>query len=331
MMIEARGLVRTFKTRRGPVQAVQGVDLAVADGEIVGFLGPNGAGKTTTMRMLATLIQPTSGTATVAGCDLAKDPVGVRRRIGYVPQSGSTLPEAIAGDEVVDHARLYGVPKAEAAARGQRLFEELDLQGLWRRQCKTLSGGQRRRLDIVMGLIHDPKLIFLDEPTTGLDPQARANLWEHIRGLRARGATIFITTHYLDEADALCDRILVIDHGKIVGSGSPEELKQQVSGDGVRLELADAAQAPAVSKIVRELDGAVEVEAEGDSVGFRIPRGGAVLPSLLRSIDAQGIELTGVEVHRPTLDDVFLTMTGRSLRDDDATASTEPAEKEVAA
>jgi ABC-2 type transport system ATP-binding protein len=333
MMIEARGLVRTFKTKRGPVQAVQGVDLDVADGEIVGFLGPNGAGKTTTLRMLATLITPTSGTATVAGCDLAKDPVGVRRGIGYVPQSGSTLPEAVAGDEVVDHARLYGVPKAKAIADGQRLFEELDLPGLWRRQCKTLSGGQRRRLDIVMGLVHDPQLIFLDEPTTGLDPQARANLWDHIRGLRDRGATIFLTTHYLDEADALCDRILVIDHGKIVASGTPEALKQQVSGDAVRISLADAGQAPEVSKIVRELDGAVEVETDGDVVGFRIPRGGSVLPGLLRSIDAQGIELHGVEVHRPTLDDVFLTMTGRSLRDEDtpAPAPEKDAEKEAVA
>jgi daunorubicin resistance ABC transporter ATP-binding subunit len=331
MMIEARGLVRTFKTRRGPVQAVQGVDLEVADGEIVGFLGPNGAGKTTTLRMLATLIKPTSGTATVAGCDLAKDPVGVRRGIGYVPQSGSTLPEAVAGDEVVDHARLYGVPKATAIADGQRLFEELDLPGLWRRQCKTLSGGQRRRLDIVMGLIHDPKLIFLDEPTTGLDPQARANLWDHIRGLRDRGATIFLTTHYLDEADALCDRILVIDHGKIVAAGTPEELKQQVSGDGVRLDLADAAQAPTVAKIVEQLDGAVEVETDGATVDFRIPKGGSVLPALLRSIDAQGIELHGVEVHRPTLDDVFLTMTGRSLRDEvSATPEPKDAEKQEA-
>ncbi|TWD79695.1 ABC-2 type transport system ATP-binding protein [Kribbella amoyensis] len=331
MMIEARGLVRTFKTRKGTVEAVQGVDLQVTDGEIVGFLGPNGAGKTTTMRMLATLIQPTSGSATVAGCDLAKDPVGVRRRIGYVPQGGSTLPEAIAGDEVVDHARLYGVDKRKATADGQRLFEELDLPGLWRRQCKTLSGGQRRRLDIVMGLVHDPKLIFLDEPTTGLDPQARANLWEHIRGLRRRGATIFLTTHYLDEADALCDRILVIDHGKIVASGTPEELKQQVSGDGVRLRLADPAQAPTVTKVVEELPGAVEVETDGDVVGFRIPKGGAILPGLLRQIDAQGIELEGVEVHRPTLDDVFLTMTGRSLRDDSDAKPQNETEKETVA
>jgi ABC-2 type transport system ATP-binding protein len=251
-----------------------------------------------------------------------------------VPQSGSTLPESVAGDEVVDHARLYGVPKAKAIADGQRLFEELDLPGLWRRQCKTLSGGQRRRLDIVMGLIHDPKLIFLDEPTTGLDPQARANLWDHIRGLRDRGATIFLTTHYLDEADALCDRILVIDHGKIVASGTPETLKQQVSGDAVRLSLADSTQAPTVSKIAAELPGAIEVETDGDVVEFRIPKGGSVLPGLLRSIDAQGIELHGVEVHRPTLDDVFLTMTGRSLRDEDAAKPADveqDAEKEAVA
>ena len=331
MMIEARGLVRTFKTKRGPVQAVQGVDLDVADGEIVGFLGPNGAGKTTTMRMLATLITPTSGTATVAGCDLAKDPVGVRRRIGYVPQSGSTLPEAVAGDEVVDHARLYGVPKAKAIADGQRLFEELDLPGLWRRQCKTLSGGQRRRLDIVMGLIHDPKLIFLDEPTTGLDPQARANLWEHIRGLRDRGATIFLTTHYLDEADALCDRILVIDHGRIVGAGTPGSAQAA----GLRRRRPARAwptprRRPAVSQIVAELDGAVDVEAVADGVNFRIPRGGSVLPGLLRQIDAEGIELDGVEVHRPTLDDVFLTMTGRSLRDDSPAPADEPEKQKEA-
>jgi ABC-2 type transport system ATP-binding protein len=309
MMIEARGLVRTFKTKRGPVNAVQGVDLDVADGEIVGFLGPNGAGKTTTMRMLATLIKPTSGTASVAGCDLAKDPVGV-------PQSGSSLPEAIAGDEVVHHARLYGVPKADAVSRGQALFGELDLPGLWRRQCKTLSGGQRRRLDIVMGLIHEPGLIFMDEPTTGLDPQARANLWDHIRELRGRGSTIFLTTHYLDEADALCDRIMVIDHGRIVASGTPESLKQQVSGDAVRLSLADPGQRETVLKVIETLPGATESEVDGEVVMFRVPNGGSVLPGLLRTLDSQGAELDGVEVHRPTLDDVFLTMTGRSLRDD---------------
>jgi ABC-2 type transport system ATP-binding protein len=332
MMIEARGLVRTFKTKRGRsthlVHAVQGVDLDVADGEIVGFLGPNGAGKTTTMRMLATLIKPTAGSAIVAGCDLAQDPVGVRRRIGYVAQSGSTLPEALAGEEVVAHARLYGVPKATAIARGQQLFDDLDLPGMWRRQSKTLSGGQRRRLDIVMGLIHDPRLIFMDEPTTGLDPQARANLWEHIRALRERGATIFLTTHYLDEADALCDRIMVIDHGRIVASGTPESLKEQVSGDAVRLTLADATQAETVTKVASSLPGATDTVVDGDVVAFRVPRGGSVLPGLLRSIDTEGVELQGVEVHRPTLDDVFLTMTGRSLRDEDTDAPAADTETE---
>src|SRR4051795_11271664 len=231
-VIHARGLARTFRKKKQEVRAVVGVDLDVDAGEIVGFLGPNGAGKTTTLRMLTTLLEPTAGTATVAGCDLVADPVGVRRRIGYVSQSGSTYPDARAGEEVVDHARLYGMSTAEATERGKRLFGELDLDGLWDRQPKSMSGGQRRRLDIAVGLIHVPELVFLDEPTTGLDPQARANLWEHIRGLREdRGTTVFLTTHYLDEADALCDRILVIDHGAIVASGTPDQLKSQVGGD----------------------------------------------------------------------------------------------------
>src|SRR3954465_4121350 len=163
-MIHARGLARTYRSRRGDVDAVRGVDLDVEAGEIVGFLGPNGAGKTTTLRMLTTLLVPTSGTATVAGCDLLTAPVGVRRRIGYVSQSGSTQPEAQAGEEVVDHARLYGMSTADAVGRGQRLFSELDLEGLWDRKPKAMSGGQRRRLDIAMGLVHEPGLIFLDEP-----------------------------------------------------------------------------------------------------------------------------------------------------------------------
>ncbi|MEO8263737.1 MAG: ATP-binding cassette domain-containing protein, partial [Pseudolysinimonas sp.] len=216
-MIHARGLARSFTTKKGrektEVKAVDGVDIDVEDGEIIGFLGPNGAGKTTTLRMLTTLLKPTAGSATVAGFDVATQPEQVRRSIGYVSQSGSTLPEALAGEEVVDHGRLYGISKAQATARGKELFEQLDLDGLWTRNPRAMSGGQRRRLDIAMGLVHDPKLIFLDEPTTGLDPQARANLWEHISALRTdRGATIFLTTHYLDEADALCDRILIIDH-----------------------------------------------------------------------------------------------------------------------
>ena len=207
-MITARGLVQTFHTKQGrqksEVRAVDGVDLDIAEGEVVGFLGPNGAGKTTTLRMLTTLLRPTAGTATVAGYDVVRESEQVRRSIGYVSQAGSTFSGARAGDEVVDHGMLYGVSRKAAQARGHELFEQLQLDGLWERMPKNMSGGQKRRLDIVMGLVHDPTLVFLDEPTTGLDPQARANLWEHIAALRAeRGATVFLTTHYLDEADAL--------------------------------------------------------------------------------------------------------------------------------
>src|SRR5262245_39430019 len=200
-MIRTRNLQKTFRARTGPVEAVRGIDLEVGAGQIFGFLGPNGAGKTTTLRMLTTLITPTAGEATVAGCDLRNDPVGVRRRIGYVAQGGSSAPEATVGEELVDHAMLDGMSRAGARASGERLIGQLDLDGLWDRQTKALSGGQRRRLDVAMGLVHGAKLIFLDEPTTGLDPQARANLWEHVRRLRTElDSTVFLTTHYLDEA-----------------------------------------------------------------------------------------------------------------------------------
>jgi ABC-2 type transport system ATP-binding protein len=316
-MIEARKLSRTFTTRTGDVEAVRGVDLSVAAGEIVGFLGPNGAGKTTTLRMLTTLIEPTAGEATVAGHDLRRDPVGVRRNIGYVAQGGVTLPEARAGEECVDQARLYGMTPADATARGHELFAQLDLDGLWGRTCSSLSGGQRRRLDIVIGLMHTPPLVFLDEPTTGLDPQSRANLWDHIKRLRTElGSTVFLTTHYLDEADYLCDRLLVIDNGSIVAGGTPEELKAKVSGDAVTLTLTDASRAGDAVGVLAGLTGADEPVVEAEQVVVHVPNGGAVLPGLLRELDGKGVELAGVEVRRPTLDDVFLNLTGRSLREE---------------
>ncbi|MET0590067.1 MAG: ATP-binding cassette domain-containing protein [Naasia sp.] len=318
-IIEARGLARTFPAKRGrnaeDVVAVAGVDLSVEEGEIVGFLGPNGAGKTTTLRMLTTLLKPTSGSASVAGFDVARDPVDVRRNIGYVSQSGSTAPEARAGEEVVDHGLLYGISRAQAEARGRELFDQLDLGGLWERQPKAMSGGQRRRLDIAMGLVHDPTLVFLDEPTTGLDPQARANLWEHISDLRdRRGNTVFLTTHYLDEADALCDRILVIDQGVIVASDTPEALKRQISGDLVLLEVAQAHEVMAAAEQLRA-SGATEPEIDGLSVSARVPAAATVLPGLIRELDSAGVHLKSIDVRRPTLDDVFLTVTGRSLRE----------------
>jgi ABC-2 type transport system ATP-binding protein len=310
-VIEAHGLARTFKTRGGPVKAVRGIDLEVQGGEIVGFLGPNGAGKTTTLRMLTTLLAPTAGTARVAGRDLLREPVEVRRRIGYVAQGGCTEPEARVGEELVDHGRLYGLDAALVAARGRALLASLDLDGVWCRQTKTLSGGQRRRLDIAMGLIHGPGLIFLDEPTSGLDPQARANLWEHVRGLRdERGATVFLTTHYLEEADALCDRILVIDHGSIVAAGAPEELKRRLAGDTIELRLGDEGAAAAAAAVLGE------AASDGAVVRLVVPSAVDALPVVFRRLDDAGLPLVGVEVHRPTLDDVFLSLTGRALRDE---------------
>src|SRR3954451_5788694 len=277
-VIHARGLARTFRKKKQEVHAVVGVDLDVDAGEIVGFLGPNGAGKTTTLRMLTTLLEPTAGTATVAGCDLVTDPVGVRRRIGYVSQSGSTYPDARAREEGVDHARLYGMSAAEAAERGRELFADFDLDGLWERQPKTLSGGQRRRLDIVVGLIHVPELVFLDEPTTGLDPQARANLWQHIRDLREeRGTTVFLTTHYLDAADALCDRILVIDHGAIGAERTPDALKSQVGGDVLTVTVAEPRKVAALSRLVEQLPGAEAPQVLDDRVVGRVRHGGTAL------------------------------------------------------
>ncbi|WP_345763584.1 ATP-binding cassette domain-containing protein [Diaminobutyricibacter sp. McL0608] len=320
-MIHARGLARTFDTKRGrervAVQAVAGVDIDVEEGEIVGFLGPNGAGKTTTLRMLTTLLKPTTGTATVAGYDLAKDPIKVRKSIGYVSQSGSTAGEARAGEEIVDHGLLYGISATQAETRGKELFDQLDLEGMWKRQPKTMSGGQRRRLDIAMGLVHDPKLVFLDEPTTGLDPQARANLWVHISNLRTqRGSTVFLTTHYLDEADALCDRILVIDHGSIVAADTPDALKRQVAGDLIELVLHDETHVSTAAAQLARITSDAATDVNGLVVSVRVPSAGGELPALLRSLDAAGVALASIEVRRPTLDDVFLTMTGRSLREE---------------
>ncbi|OXM65273.1 ATP-binding cassette domain-containing protein [Amycolatopsis vastitatis] len=317
-MITARGLERRFRRKGrtgGEVHAVKGVDLDVEAGELVGFLGPNGAGKTTTLRMLTTLLKPTAGTATVGGCDLLSDPVGVRKRIGYVAQGGGSAPESKVADELELQGRLYRMSKADAIARGAELAEQLDLTGLDQRLTKTLSGGQRRRLDIALGLIHSPGLVFLDEPSTGLDPQSRANLWEHIRRLRAdQGVTVFLTTHYLDEADALSDRLIVIDDGRIVAEGAPDALKARVNGDRVEVGV-EPEQATDAAEIAGRLTGARELSVDGGEVRFRVPRGDVALPELLRALDAKNIAMLSVQVHRPTLDDVFLTLTGRSLRE----------------
>jgi ABC-2 type transport system ATP-binding protein len=324
-IIEANGLARTFKSRKRTVHAVRGVDLRVEEGEIVGFLGPNGAGKTTTLRMLTTLLEPTAGSATVAGADLRRDPLGVRRRIGYVPQAigqtmGGTDPECMVDEELLDQAALYHIDKAEAARRAAQLIGQLDLGGLDKRLVKTLSGGQRRRLEIALGLVHQPRLVFLDEPTTGLDPQSRSNLWDHIRRLRSDlGTTIFLTTHYLEEADVLCDRVFIIDHGVIVAEGTPEELKQRVSGDVVTLQVNGAAQKAHELLSAQPIVQDVTVSEDG-ALRLNVFHGAEALPALLRVLDDAGVTMHSINLSRPTLDDVFLTMTGRSLRDDSPSA-----------
>ncbi|MEV0126599.1 ATP-binding cassette domain-containing protein [Streptomyces sp. NPDC050703] len=230
-IISTSGLARTFRTKGGPVEAVRGIDLTVRAGEILGFLGPNGAGKTTTLRMLTTLLPPTGGSATVAGCDLAADPAGVRRGIGYVAQSGGVDLSVSVREELITQGRLYRLPKARAESRAEELAHDLGLTGLMERPCAALSGGQRRRLDIAMGLTHRPEVLFLDEPTTGLDPGSRADLWALVRRLRdAHGTTVFLTTHYLDEADALSDRLVVVDKGAVVADGTPGALKLRYGG-----------------------------------------------------------------------------------------------------
>ncbi|MEU8422491.1 ATP-binding cassette domain-containing protein [Micromonospora sp. NPDC048835] len=318
-MIETRGLRKSFRSRAGretkTVDAVRGVDLDVAKGEIFGFLGPNGAGKTTTLRMLATLIEPDGGEATIAGADLRKDPAEVRRRIGYVPQGGSTWDESTAREELVLHARMYGISKADAQRRAVRALDAFQLTEYADRTCKTYSGGQRRRVEIALGIIHEPKIVFLDEPTTGLDPQSRAHMWDEIRRLRADGMTVFITTHYLDEADALCDRIAIMDNGELVAEGTPAELKREISGDVVLVGL----DLTATEQATKALDGEPYVNKleTADEGGLRlyVDEGATAIPQVLRRLDHAGLELRSIELHRPSLDDVFLTKTGRSLRE----------------
>jgi ABC-2 type transport system ATP-binding protein len=318
-IIEARGLARTFRSRKRTVEAVRGVDLTVGDGEIVGFLGPNGAGKTTTLRMLTTLLRPTAGTATVAGADLLRNPLEVREKIGYVPQAigetmGGTDPNCLVIEELLDQAALYRIG-GEARRRAELLIGQLELAGLEQRLVKTLSGGQRRRLEIALGLVHRPPLVFLDEPTTGLDPQSRSNLWEHIGRLRSElGTTVFLTTHYLEEADALCDRVFIIDHGVIAAEGTPDELKRRISGDVVTLRVTG--DGDTARKLLADQAVVREISAADGTLKLTVEHGEQALPSLLRVLDAAAITLESINLSRPTLDDVFLTLTGRSLRDD---------------
>ncbi|WP_460358184.1 ATP-binding cassette domain-containing protein [Actinoallomurus acanthiterrae] len=313
-MIQAIGLTRTFTVGGRAVEAVRGVDFEVRPGEIIGFLGPNGAGKTTTLRILTTLLKPTSGRATVVGIDVNADPAGVRRRIGYVAQSGGTDGNCRVAEELILQARLYGIAKQDASRRVADLCDRLDLAGLADRPIRTLSGGQRRRTDIALGIVHEPSLVFLDEPSVGLDPQSRSDLWTHIRRLRDElGTTVFLTTHYLDEADTLCDRILVMNHGRVIAEGTPDALKRRISGDVVSLTIGgDADRAKA---LLAECPGLEEIAVSGQAVRLTARGGEQALAWLLRTADHADLDLRAINIARPTLDDVFLALTGSSLRE----------------
>jgi len=316
-VISTRDLRKSFRGRRGSaVEAVRGVSIDVKRGEIFGFLGPNGAGKTTTLRMLTTLLPIDGGSATVAGFDVRSAPDRVRSRIGYVSQLGGSDDLATGRENLVLQGRLYGDEVGAVKRRAGELIGLLDLEEFADRRVMTYSGGQRRRLDVALGIIHGPEVLFLDEPSSGLDPQTRANLWEHVGALRERGTTIFLTTHYLEEADALCDRLMIIDHGQIVAAGTPQELKRDVAGDTVLLSLRDGSEAAARALPALEAEPYVrELSADGDEIRLYVEDGGVALPQLLRLLDQAGIGLRSMSLSEPTLDDVFLRQTGRSLRD----------------
>jgi ABC-2 type transport system ATP-binding protein len=307
--IVVEGLVRTFK---GDIRAVDGIDLAVAAGEIYGFLGPNGAGKSTTVHMLTTLLPPTAGRATVAGFDVAHQGADVRRHIGAALQE-TALDNFLTGREHMDlQAGLNGLPKAERSSRGAELLERVGLTEAADRKVGGYSGGMKRRLDLALALVHGPSILFLDEPTTGLDPQSRSALWDEVERLATKdGVTVFLTTQYLEEADVLADRVGIIDRGKIVAEGTPDELKRDVGGDTVEAIPADP----------HDLERAAEALAPFGEPAAHSPKGAAVrlgsgaeqLPSIVRALDDAGIALAHLQLHSPSLDDVFLAKTGRSL------------------
>jgi ABC-2 type transport system ATP-binding protein len=321
-MIETEDLRKVFPGRgakgshTGGVEAVKGLDLRVDEGEIFGFLGPNGAGKSTTLRLLATLIPPTAGQARIAGCDLRREPGRVRERIGYVGQAGGTDQAATARENLLLQGQLYGLHRTEAAKRTSELLALLELESCADRPARTYSGGQRRRLDLGLGMVHRPRLLFLDEPTTGLDPQSRARLWEEVRRLRAEGTTVFLTTHYLDEADSLADRLAIIDNGRVVVEGTPATLKRQIAGDVVTVGVeAHNGHFRQAEQVLRSQAFVRETYPGDGHLQLYVEEGEASLPTILRLLDGAGVQVQTVALTRPTLDDVFLRQTGRSLRD----------------
>lgn len=322
-VIETRSLTKVFP---GDVRAVDGIDFQVNAGEIFAFLGPNGAGKTTTIKMLNTLIVPTSGTAMVAGFDVARHPAEVRKRVGYAAQDVGVDEHATGRENLSLYGHFYRLDSRKIKARVKELFELVDLVGYEDKMVSTYSGGMRKRLDLVMGLIHQPQVIFLDEPTTGLDPQTRAHLWDYINRLaKTMGVTIFLTTHYMEEADRLADRIAIIDLGKIMTVGTSDELKRSIGGDVVTLTPPvekDEERQEFIKRAREAMEGqpfVMEMKPSDGQLAVYVNDGGSAVPSIMQILASRGIEVKTISISRPSLDDVFLKYTGRTIRAQEGT------------
>ncbi len=324
--VRAEGLEKRF----GETRALRGLDLEAEEGAVLGLLGPNGAGKTTAVRILATLLEPDAGRAEVDGLDVVRDAERVRARIGLTGQYAAVDEYLTGGENLEMVGRLYHLPKRRARERADELLERFDLVEAGRRQAKTYSGGMRRRLDLAASLVVAPPILFLDEPTTGLDPRSRQVVWDLIGELVAGGTTLLLTTQYLDEADRLADRIAVIDSGRVIAEGTSNELKDQVGGERVEATVAQAEQLDAAVGVLARLgEGAPQVDPERGRVAVPVPDGARRLAEVVRDLDAAGVELADLAVRRPTLDDVFLALTGHVT--EDAAGEEAPVEQEVTA
>jgi ABC-2 type transport system ATP-binding protein len=311
--IEVRQLRRTFK---GGIEAVRDIDLTIAEGEIFGFLGPNGAGKTTTVRMLCTLLPPTSGAATVAGLDVVREAAEVRRRIGVALQEIGLDPVQTGRELLELQCGLYGITGQAGRQRAEELLELVGLTDAADRRSKTYSGGMKRRLDLASALVHSPEVLFLDEPTTGLDPASRLTVWDEVRRINAGGTSVFLTTQYLEEADQLCERLAIIDDGRIVAEGTPAQLKARMGHDVVTVSLAGA-DVHATETALAGLPGLERVISERDALALYVEDGARSIAEIVRRLDRESIDVGAVAVSRPTLDDVFLQATGRRLEGDE--------------
>jgi len=311
-IVKVDGISKTF----GQLKAVDNIDFEVKEGEVFGFLGPNGAGKSTTINMLTTMIRPSSGKATVCGYDVLRQATEVRRRVGVVPQEFTADEDMTGYENILLCADLYGMPKSDAKPHAEELLNLVELQDAKDRKVKTYSGGMRRRLEIACGLINYPRLLFLDEPTLGLDVQTRAAVWKYIRMLKEGfGMTLFLTTHYLEEADSLCDRIAIIDHGHIVKIGTPTELKSGIGGDIILLSVKESE--PDLSPEIAKLKLVKDVKKNGNEYRIKAALGDEASPEIISLVVSKGLHVTKISITKPTLDQAYLELTGKTIREEE--------------